>query len=182
MPYRWNPLPPKFDRVETASSIGAILEIDGDTGTAIPVAGVVNIVGGTSSTANTNGIFTTGAGDTLTVSLSNRLQATGSTVGAVTADIITFALGATPAVFTFDFSIKGFSSATSEGCGYTLVGSVKTDGASATLLPNQALDNFEEGACVACTAAIVVSGNNAIIRVNGAAGLTIQWAATGTYV
>ncbi len=156
-----------------------------DDGTAIPAANVLNVLGIDSTENNVSGILTRAnpnLSNNLEIVITNRLQGTGSTVGAVTADIITFALSAVAHVYTFDFSIAGFSSGSSEGVGYTLVGSVRSDGATATVLPNQTLDNFEEGALVACTALMVASGNNVILRVTGTAGTTIQWGAVGTYV
>lgn len=116
------------------------------------------------------------------VSLKNSVHNTAQTIGAVTADLITVALGATPGVYTFDCRIAGFDSATPSGAGYTIVGSVRTDGASATLLSGQAVDSFEEATTAACAGSLVVSGNNAIFRVLGALGLTINWTGNVQYI
>lgn len=152
-----------------------------DSGTAIPAGNILNVFGVDSSVNNANGIETTGSGNTVDVVLTNRVQGTATTTGAVTADVITFPLGATPGTFTFDCRIAGFDAVTPSGAGYTIVGSVRTTGAAAVLLGGQAVDAFEEAATAACSGVLTVSGNNAIFRVTGAAGLTIDWNGVMTY-
>jgi hypothetical protein len=152
-----------------------------DSGTAVPAANVLNVLSNDSSTNNANGIQTTGSGNTVTVLLTNRVQGSGSTVGAVTLDVISFPLGATPGTFTFDCRIAGFDAATPSAVGFTIVGSTRTTGASATLLNGQAVDSFDEAATTTASGALVVSGNNAVFRVTGVAGLTIDWNAVMTY-
>lgn len=153
--------------------------ITGNSGGAVgPNAGFnINIVGG-------SGISVTGnpATNTLTITQAEELHGSGTTVGAVTADIITVALGAIPGVSTFDIRVAGFDSATPLGVGYTLVGAIRTTGAAGVLIPGQSLDQFEEIALIGATAVIVVVGNNAIIRVTGVAGKTINWIANAEYV
>lgn len=137
----------------------------------------LNIVGG-------SGITVTGnpATNTLTITQAEELHGSGTTVGAVTSDLITLDLGATPGVSTFDIRIAGFDSATPIGVGYTLVGAVRTNGIAATLLPGQSLDQFEELALIGATAAITVAANTAIIRVTGVAGKTMRWVANAEYI
>ena len=159
-----------------------------DSGTAVPAANILIIHGVDSTENNANGVIAkggvigTGTANEVDLVLTNRLQGTGSTAGAVTADLVTFSLGAIPGTYTFDCRIAGFNSSTPAGVGYAIVGSVRTDGATATLITNQAVDHFEEAATVPCFGQIVVSGNNAVIRVTGAAGLNINWNAVGEYV
>ena len=161
------------------SSKPDIETLTGDSGGAIgsDAAFNINIVGGTNITVDGNPVT-----HTLTISQDNRLEGTGQTVGAVTTDLITFDLGATPGVYTFDIRIAGFDAADSLGIGYTLVGAVRTSGAAATLLPSQALDQFEELAIIGATAAIVAVANTAVIRVTGVAAKTINWAANAEYI
>lgn len=68
------------------------------------------------------------------------------------------------------------------GAGYTIVGAIRSDGATATLLPSQAVDSFEDAALAGNTSSLAVSGNSALIQVSGVAGFTIDWNATGSYV
>ncbi len=147
-----------------------------DVGAATPIGNILNIVG-------SNGITTSGAGNTVTISLvTPRISGTVNTVGAVTGDAITLNLGATPGMYTFDAQIAGFDAANNIGVGYTLVGSVRTTGLAAVLVPGQALDQFEEVGMTAANASIVVAGNAAIFRVLGVAGHTMDWTVTTEYL
>lgn len=150
---------------------------------AIPALNVLNVLGNDTTVNDANGIRTDGSSgsNTLTVQLTNRLQGTTSTVGAVTADIITFSLGATPGTYAFEVRISGFEATTPAGVGYSLFASVRTTGAAATLCGTPDLIENEEAALIAADVTMVVSGNNAIVRVTGVAALTINWSAVGLY-
>lgn len=152
-----------------------------DATTATPAANNINLFTADSTANNANGIRSTAAGSTVTTQLTNRLQGTGSTTGAVTADIITFALGATPGVYTIEFRVSGFESTTPLGAGYSIFGTVRTTGVAATLVGTPDKIVNEEGALSAGNADLVVSGNNAILRVTGIAVLTVNWSAVGLY-
>lgn len=152
-----------------------------DAGNAVPVANVLNILGDDSTTNNLNGITTTGAGNTVTVLLTNRVQGTGTTIGAVTSDIITFSMGAVAATYVFEFRVKGFEATTPAGCGYSVFATVRTTGAAATVCGVPDVIVNEEAALVNCDVDVVASGNNAILRVTGTAGLTVTWGSVGYY-
>jgi len=153
-----------------------------DDGVAVPVANNLNVLAQDTTENNNNGIQTTGSGATVTVEITNRLQGTGSTVGAVDTDIVTFDLGATPGTYTFDISVSGFESTTPASCGYQIFGTVRTDGVTATLVGTPDRISNEEAALTACQAALQVSANNAVIRVTGTAGLTVGFGTVATYV
>jgi len=158
--------------------------ITGDSGGPVPpTANNINLLGGTSTVNNNNGITTVGnAGtSTETITLTNRFQGTGSTIGATTADIVTFALGVTPGTYTLNFFLSGFDAVTPSGVQYTISGGVRTTGAAATLIGRN-IDVNSEAALVASIADLVISANNVILRVTGVAGLTISWSAVGSYV
>src|ERR1700686_113807 len=89
-----------------------------DSGTAVPAANSLNDFGATSTVNNANGIQTTGSGSTVTTRLTNRFQGTATTIGATTADIVTFSLGATPSAFFFNFTVAVFNASTPAGAGY----------------------------------------------------------------
>lgn len=156
-----------------------------DVGTVIVAANTVNMNGG-QTTANTTAGIRTIANPTTSnnevIQLTNRLQGQGSTVGAVTADIITFALGATPGTFKFHFEISGFNALTPAGLGYSIEASVRTTGVAATVVSIPDGDEDEEAALSLADWAVIASGNNAILRVTGVAGLTINWGSVGYYV
>lgn len=108
------------------------------------------------------------------VSIGTASTGTGQTIGAVTADIIIVACGATPGTYEFDARVSAFEAGTPSGAGFKVSGAVRTTGAAAVLVGSITSGNAE-AAIAACTAAIVVSGNNAILRVTGVALTTIDW-------
>ncbi len=155
------------------------------TGVSVPSANIENVVGSFATINNINGIATQANpnnGSNLLVLLTNRLRGTGSTVGAVTTDLVTFSLGSTPGTFIIDANFCAFESTTPAGAGYSLFGTVRTTGAAASLVGTPDKINNEDAALIACNSDIVVSGNNVILRVTGTAGLTINWVVVATYV
>lgn len=153
-----------------------------DSGTAVPAANVLNDLGATSTVNNANGIQTTGSGNTVTTRLTNRFSGSATTVGATTADVITFALGATPASFFFNFTTAVFNASTPAAAGYDTYTTLITDGVTATVIGDTDAIVHESAALIATNAELVASGNNAIFRATGVAGLTIDWVVVGTYV
>lgn len=156
-----------------------------DAGTAVPAANILNVLGGTTTALNNNGITTIASGNTVTVELTNRAQGAIATADATPTNLVTLPLGATPGVYTFDCLVAGFNAAGPLAAGFTIVGSVRTTGAAAVLTPNQAIDHFEEGALGTAPqvqAQIVVSGNNAILQVTGKVGFPIHWNGVMNYI
>ena len=105
-----------------------------------------------------------------------------TTVGAVSADAITFPLGSVPGNYTFDVMVTGFDGVTPAGASYTIVAGVRTTGAAAVLIPNQVTDEMEEAVTIPADAQVTVAGNTMIVQVTGVAGLTINWAALADYI
>lgn len=132
-------------------------------------------------TSSEGTIDITGGSHTINFDVQATLRGTGTTVNAVTADIITFPLGSSAGTYTWEARIAGFESTTPAGTGYQIFGVMRTDGASGTLIgvPDKVLN--EEAALAGSDANLIVSGNNAIWRVTGKAGLTIHWAVTAAY-
>lgn len=159
---------------------GTVTALQGNTGGPVGPngSGIINVVGSGNLTVTGNpGTFTE------TISQTNFVSGTTTTVGAVTGNVITLPLGAVPGTYTVDTMIAGFTTAGGTlGAGYTIVGAARTTGAAAVLIQGQAPDHFEEGALVAGSADLVVSGNNLIVQVTGTAGFTVDWAAQLTYV
>lgn len=152
-----------------------------DSGNAIPALNVLNVV---TPGSGTSGITTTGAGNTVTISLTNRVSGTVTTNDGAAHTAITLALGATPGVYTFELRIAGFDAINNVGVGYTLVTAVRTTGAAAVaivLAGSQTLDEFEEAALTSADVYVDVAGNNALVQVVGVAGRTIKWRAEGVY-
>ncbi len=155
--------------------------IAGNTGGGVPgdAAFTVNILGDSGSNLTVTGTPLT---STLVISSTNVLNGTGTTVGAVTADVITFALGATPKTYKFRFEMASFNSSTPLGAGYRIDATVRTTGAAATVVGIPDGDDDEEAALSAADWDVIASANNAILRVTGVAGLSINWVAQGYYI
>lgn len=173
--------------------VGAVLQLTPDVGGAVvPTTGNINVFSNSSTINTANGIQTfKNATSELDVRLTNRAVGTTSTNGAGTANLITLALGSTPGVYTFDITVAAFAKTgvgAPAGAGYTIVGSVRTDGTTATLIPTQVVDHFEETALQnpnEPSAVLAVSGNNAVVSVtgkfDGVAGFVIDWQGTLNY-
>lgn len=149
---------------------------------AIPALNILNVLGNDTTANDDDGIRTDGSSgsNTLTVQLTNRLQGSGSTVGAVTADIVTFPLTVI-GTYDFEFRTAAYNTTTPLGAGYKIFCAVRFDGVNANLCGSPDTIDNEEGAMSACDIDIVVSGANAILRVTGYAAQTIRWGAVGEY-
>lgn len=164
---------------------GNQLSIITDDGTITAVGDSMTIEGGSTSDPNDNGIETranpNGSDDGLVV-LTNRLGGSVSSVNGSTEDLVTFTLGATAGCYRFNFDIVGRDTATGDGVGYTLQGTVKTDGSASTMVAAPFTDNDEDPSLLTASINLVASGNDAILQVTGVAGQTIAYKAVGSYV
>lgn len=115
------------------------------------------------------------------VSLADSLYDEGQTIGAVTDDVITFNLGATPGTFALEGRVAGFEATTPAGAAFQVFATVRTNGTTATLVGIPDIVSNTEAAVNTSLADVIVSGNNAIIQVTGVALLTIDWSADLDY-
>lgn len=150
----------------------------------IPSLNIENIIGGSIPVNTLSGIRTDGGAgsNTILIELTNRTNNFVFTTDATPADITTFDLGATPGVYTFDIQISSFNTTDTLGAGYSIFGSVRTDGSTAFLIGTPDKIVNEEIGDTACDATLTVAGNNAIVLVTGIAGKNIDWKAVSTYV
>lgn len=109
------------------------------------------------------------------------LEGTGQTVGNVTADLITIALGASPAGYRMESFVIGFESTTPASPCYSLRGGSKTDGAAASVTGTPTKEG-EMDSLTEVDVDFVASSGNIIVRVTGETGLTINWRASLRYV
>ena len=163
-------------------------EFDTQDGNAVPAANILIVNGFDSTENNNNGIITkggvvgTGTSNEVDIVITNRLQGTGTTVGATTADLVTFSLGATPGSYNIEAKVIGFNASTPASTGFTVIGTVRTTGAAGALDGTPDETPIESIALITCDVDFIISGNNLIIRVTGVAGLTISWNVVATYV
>jgi hypothetical protein len=156
------------------------------TGTAIPQANVLNVIGGSNSINNDNGIATQAnpnmMGNLITL-LTNRLFGAQTSSGTTPLNLITFTLTASgPAVYRFAFDITGRDTVSGLGVGYTLDGSARTDGTTATVIAVPFIDHDEDSPFLLAEIDLIVSGNSVILQVTGIGVETIAYKAVGTYV
>jgi hypothetical protein len=110
------------------------------------------------------------------VQLANLFEGSATTVGAVTANVMTIPLGGAAGTYQFEARVAAFNASTPASAGYNVYGTFRTDGTTATLVGNQDVYN-EEAALVTADAYFIASANNAILQVLGVAALTIDWIA-----
>ncbi len=154
-------------------------------GVTTTVANVENVFGGFSAVDNDNGIATRAnpdGGQNLFIILTNRVFGVGTTVGATTTTLITVPLGAVPASYRFQVEVVGRDTVSGDCVGYTVFGSVKTDGATGTVVETPYTDVDEDASLVSADINLIASGNNGLLQVTGVAGRTIAYKAVGTYL
>lgn len=154
-----------------------------DDGTAVPALNTLNVNGIDSTENNANGILTRAnpnLSDNLEIIITNRLQGTTSTVGAVTGDIITF----TPTVigtYSIEYRTAAYNTTSILGAGYSFFGAIRFDGVNSNICDTFDEIVNEEGTMSNVDLAVVVSGANVILRATGYLGQTINWSSVGLY-
>lgn len=155
-------------------------------GTAVPIANILIINSVDSTENNANGIITkggvvgTGTANEADVVITNRLQGTVTTVGAVTSAINTF----TPTVigtYAIEYRVAAFNTTSSLGAGYSVFGTARFDGAASTLCGTPDKITNEEGTMSSANVTMTVSGDAISVNGTGYALQTINWSAVGLY-
>jgi hypothetical protein len=82
-----------------------------------------------------------------------------------------------PGVYQVYAKVAAFRAAGPTGAGYALEATVRTTGAATTLIGTVDKIVNEEAGMTGLDATIVVSGNDYIVQVTGAGGLSINWKA-----
>lgn len=159
--------------------------ITGNDGIIVPPTGNnVNLVGGTSTVNNVDGISTSGniGTSTETVSLTNRITGAVQTTDDVTLGLIySFNLGTTPGTYTFFISTSAYNVTDALSASYHISISVRTTGAAAVLISGNTSLIAEEGTMAGCYLAYSVSGNTVELDATGLFNKTINWVAVATY-
>ena len=154
-----------------------------DDGTAIPALNVLDVLGVDSTENNANGILTRAnpnLSNNLEIVVTNRIQGTATTVGAVTSPMITF----TPTVigtYTIESRVTAYNTTSLLGGGYSLFGSARFDGVNSNICGLVDRIVNEEGAMSSANATMTVSGANILINAVGYAAQTINWSVVSLY-
>lgn len=155
-----------------------------DGSIAIPAANNLNVFSRETTDDNLQGIQTTAdpnLSDNLYVELTNRISGFISTMDAVPTNIVSFPLGATPGVYSFQGSLEAFDTTDVAGAAYTWAAGVRTTGVAGVLIGTEFKDEFEEAAMSTADFDVQVVGNNLIVQVTGIALTAIDWRALITY-
>lgn len=152
-----------------------------NSGTAVPVVNVLNILASSTIANNANGITTIASGNTVTIDLTNRGYGTVTTTNATPTTIITFPLGAVAGLYTIQGTVGGFIPASNAGGSYDFFASVKTTGVTATEIGVDYDTQIEDVVMAPSDINVAVSGNNVLVQVQGLAGTTINWVAEFLY-
>lgn len=144
----------------------------------------LNIAASDSTDDVAAGLQVSGSGSTKTVELTNRYRGEAQTTDATPTDLVTIPLGATAGVYIVDVDVVAFNTTDTEGAGYNLFGTVRTDTTDSTLCgtPDKVVN--EEGGMTSADANVVAGGvadNNLYVRVTGIAAKTIEWKAIARY-
>ncbi len=151
-----------------------------DTGVAVPALNILNVLG-------TNGISTSGAGNTITISfIDNFLSGTATTIDGVT--YVSFTSSAniplpTPSTsVNIRANISGMDVGSGLAAGGELIGLAKNIAGVVTIVGIPDLTKNNDIALADWTADMSVSGTNVQVQVRGVAGETIQWKTIIDYV
>jgi hypothetical protein len=146
-----------------------------DSGSATAAANILNVLG-------TNGISTSGSGNTVTISVQNGVTNTGQTINVQTIDLTTIDCSIAGTYF-IESRIAGYT-AGNLGAGLSLYTTVISNGAAATILDDT--DSINHISAALNTSDLdyefVGSGTNAILQITGVSGQTINWGAFSVYI
>lgn len=143
----------------------------------VPIANIENVLGGTISTNNDDGVQTDGSSgsNTITIQLTNRLTGTLTTNDATLTPIITFVLPALAGTYYVYGNIQAYTATGPSGASYSFSGGYLTDGATATELGTEFHDTFQSASLITSDIFLSASGNSVIVTVQGVAATTINW-------
>lgn len=152
-----------------------LITLTGDVGVATAAANNIDVPGAQSTNDNSNGLTTIGVGDTLSITLTNRITGTVTTNDATPTDLVSFNLGATPAAYIVRGSVIGYIPATGDAGGYHFEGTYTTDGATSDLVGGQ-FSSFQETSGFSTVNVFITDGGNTMtVEVTGIAATTINW-------
>lgn len=149
---------------------------------AIPALNILNVFGGSSTDDNNNGIQTDGSSgsNTLTIQLTNRVHGQVTTSNATPTTIISFPLPSA-GVYVFEIKSSAYNITDSLGAGYSLFGTIRSDGANSFLCGTPDKIVNEESGMSAADVNMISGINTMLFQVTGIAGKTIHWCSVGYF-
>jgi hypothetical protein len=181
----FNPFTRNLDYVGTSTSPGGTLKTltGSDSVVVSPDSNDnINLLGGSTNSFTEAGIEVLGTTNTETITLTNRQSAQITTTNATPTTILTFSLGSTAAVYSFEGFTSGRATSSGDGASYFFYACFKTNGTTATEVGSESPTYFEDASFIATgNTTLSASGNTAIVQVTGVAATTIDWDAILTY-
>lgn len=152
-----------------------------DSGTAVPAANILNVV---TPGGGTQGIATSGSGNTITITLTDTtLRGTCQTINAGTATFnVNVPVPTSDSVVNIRSNMAGYAKAAGEAVGGELIGAVRNVGGVLTVIGTPDLTKNNDIALSAWSATLTTVGTNALVQVTGVAGFTINWTAIIDFV
>lgn len=150
-----------------------------DSGTATPIANVLNIAAYDSSINADNGILSQGAGNNVDIILTNRMTGSASSVNAASANLLAFNMAAA-GTYTIYYDVLGYEPTTPGGCNYKIETEVVSTGAALIVIDTDFREN-ESPALAAADWTLTALGTTLTLAVTGVAGLTVRYNVLATY-
>lgn len=146
-----------------------------DSGTAIPAANIINVV---TPGGGTQGVATSGAGNTITITV-NPTDYSGTVTtsdGAGQTQVLNVNIPIpNNSSMSLRVNVVGFDSSSSLGCGGEILATVKNiSGVGSLCGASDSTINTDNG-LVGISFSVIVSGSNAQVQVKGKATHTIDW-------
>ncbi len=152
-----------------------------DSGTATPIANVLNIAAYDSSINVANGITTTGVGNNVNFILSNRIHNTATSTNAATVNLLPFAM-TSAGVYTIEYKVCGYEPTTPAGLDYYIKAHIISTGAALVDIDTPDFEENESPALVAADWNLVAAGTTLTLTVTGVAGKSVRYSCLATYV
>jgi len=147
-----------------------------DSGTAVPAANILNVV---TPGSGTQGIVTSGSGNTVTISLIDAvLTGTAQTVNAGTANInVNIPLPTNESAITIRANLVGYAKSSGLAIGGELIGTVRNVGGVLTVIQIPEVTKNNDSVLATWSATLVISGTDVLVQVTGVNTYTINWTA-----
>ena len=149
-------------------------------GSAVPAANIIIFAETSLSTNTADGFQVAASGNTVTYSLTNRIQGSNSTVGAASSTIASFS----PTIigtYVFEVRMAAYNTTSLLGAGASLFGAIRYDGANIVVCDLFDEINNDEGAMSATDLSVTAVAGTMNVVATGYAGQTINWSAVGLY-